>query len=282
MIRRHFTYLCVLMLCMIVSCAGCAQNAEDELVDRSKKQKESLAREFTDDFDGQKNSSRIVVTYQVVGDEAPDSADMNDTIYKLQKRVENYSTEATVYQEGMNRISIELPGTLDVNTITKELIRPGELYFIAQTDLEGNSNYIYTYSTDENGNPMLIYELAKTVDELLEDGSIVVTGADIADAQAGTQKNSATGNSEYVVSLTLTESGAQAFADATTKALVAGESIAIYYDGEFVSVPSVYAAITDGYAIIIGQSTYEETERLAAALRIGSLNLQLELVDVVY
>ena len=61
-----------------------------------------------------------------------------------------------------------------------------------------------------------------------------------------------------------------------------GESIAIYYDGKYVSVPSVYVAITDGHAIITGQSTFEEAERLAAALRIGSLNLELELVDVVY
>lgn len=280
--RRRFAYLGVLILCMIVSCVGCAQNAGDELVDRSKKQKESHSTEAADDFSDQKDSSRIVATYQVVGNSTPDSADMSDTISKLQKRVENYGTEATVYQEGTNRISIEIPDDLNVNTIVEELGRPGALYFIAQTDPEGNSNYTYTISTDKNGNPMYMYALTKTIDELLEDGSIVVTGADIADIQAGTQKNSATGNSEYVISLTLTESGTQAFAAATTKALKAGESIAIYYDGEFVSVPSVYAAITDGHAIITGQSTYEEAERLASVIRIGSLKLELELVDIVY
>ena len=42
----------------------------------------------------------VSITYQVVGEEEPSSADMSDTIYKLQKRVENYSTEAQVYQEG--------------------------------------------------------------------------------------------------------------------------------------------------------------------------------------
>ena len=41
----------------------------------------------------------VSITYQVVGEEEPSSADMSDTIYKLQKRVENYSTEAQVYQE---------------------------------------------------------------------------------------------------------------------------------------------------------------------------------------
>ena len=52
----------------------------------------------------------VSITYQVVGDEDPDAEDMNDTIYKLQQRVQNYSTEAQVYQEGSDRINIEIPG----------------------------------------------------------------------------------------------------------------------------------------------------------------------------
>ena len=40
---------------------------------------------------------------------------MSDTIYKLQLRVEQYSTEASVYQEGDDRISIEIPGVTDAN-----------------------------------------------------------------------------------------------------------------------------------------------------------------------
>ena len=51
----------------------------------------------------------VSITYQVVGDESPSAEDMSDTIYKLQKRVENYSTEAQVYQEGNDRINIEIP-----------------------------------------------------------------------------------------------------------------------------------------------------------------------------
>ena len=50
----------------------------------------------------------VSITYQAVGEEKPSSEDMADTIYKLQKRVENYSTEAVVYQEGDDRINIEI------------------------------------------------------------------------------------------------------------------------------------------------------------------------------
>ena len=46
----------------------------------------------------------VSITYQVVGDEKPSTEDMSDTIYKLQRRVEVYSTEAQVYQEGNDRI----------------------------------------------------------------------------------------------------------------------------------------------------------------------------------
>ena len=218
----------------------------------------------------------VSITYQVVGEEAPSSTDMSDTIYKLQQRVVGYSTEAIVYQEGSDRINIEIPGVSNANTILKELGRPGALYFIAQKDANGNNNYEYTYGTDANGNQTYMYVLTKSIDELLADGSVVLTGTDVANAQAGTNRDSVTGNSQFVVSLTLTEAGTQAFAEATTKAYATMQSIAIYYDGEFVSVPKVEAAITNGNAIITGQRTYEEAEQLASTIRIGGLKLELE------
>ena len=69
----------------------------------------------------------VSITYQVVGDENPDAEDMNDTIYKLQQRVQNYSTEAQVYQEGSDRINIEIPGVSDANAILEALGKPGSL-----------------------------------------------------------------------------------------------------------------------------------------------------------
>ena len=77
----------------------------------------------------------VSITYQVVGDEEPDATDMADTIAKLQKRVEQYSTEAVVYQEGSNRINIEIPGVSDANAVLEELGKPGSLVFL---DKDGN------------------------------------------------------------------------------------------------------------------------------------------------
>ena len=217
----------------------------------------------------------VSITYQVVGEGKPSAEDMSDTIYKLQQRVDGYSTEAQVYQEGDDRINIEIPGVTDANAILEELGKPGSLYFIAQTDSEGNNNYDLGYGIDADGNLVPQYALNKTIDELLADGSIVLTGTDVADAQARAQQDSM-GNVENVVALTLNASGTEAFAEATRKAYDNGESIAIYYDEELVSVPNVQAVITDGNAVISGQNSVEEAQQLASTIRIGGLKLELE------
>lgn len=214
----------------------------------------------------------VSITYQVVGDEEPDSGDMADTIYKLQKRVESYSTEAVVYQEGGDRINIEIPGVSDANAILEELGKPGSLYFISQYSPDGNLNYQYA-GADENGE--LIYVMNNTIEAMLEDGSVVLVGTDVKDARAVTSSDSMQ-NSQIAVSLTMTEEGTSKFADATTKAFQNGESIAIYYDGEIISAPNVNAAITNGSAQITGNFSREEAEQLASTIRIGGLKLELE------
>lgn len=217
----------------------------------------------------------VSITYQVVGDEDPDAEDMNDTIYKLQQRVQNYSTEAQVYQEGSDRINIEIPGVSDANAILEELGKPGSLYFISETDKDGNLNYTLTYGVDAEGNLAPQYLLNKTIDEMLEDGSIVLTGTEVASAQARTQQDSM-GNSQNVVALSLDETGKKAFEEVTRKAYENGETIAIYYDDGIVSAPGVEAVITDGNAVITGQRSAAEAEQLASTIRIGGLKLELE------
>lgn len=215
----------------------------------------------------------VSITYQVVGDEKPDKNDMADTIYKLQQRVENYSTEAVVYQEGEDRINIEIPGVSDANTILEDLGKPGALYFISQYDSEGNLNY-QAVGTDENGK--LVYAMYNTIEALQANGSVKLVGTDVKDAQAASGTDSMMNNSQYVVSLTMTEEGTTKFADATAKAYANHETLAIYYDGEIISAPNVNASITNGQAQIEGSFTYEEAQQLASTIRIGGLKLELE------
>lgn len=208
----------------------------------------------------------VSITYQVVEDK-PSQEDMADTIYKLQRRVEQYSTEATVYQEGENRISIEIPGVKDANKVLDELGQPGSLYFIQAKDSKGAENYV----PDSTGN----YKLSKTIEELQKDGSIVLTGTDVKNAQAATSQDDME-NKRNIVQLSFTKEGTAKFAKATKKAFEAKETIAIYYDGELVSVPTVNAEIKDGEAEISGNMTFEEAEKLSSTIRIGGLSLELK------
>ncbi len=178
----------------------------------------------------------VSITYQVK-DEDPTAEEMADTIYKLQKRVEQYSTEASVYQEGDDRINIEIPGVTDANAILDELGKPGSLSF--QT----------------------------------EDGETVITGSDIKTASAQTGQDDM-GNKEYSVELVLNDEGTTKFAEATAANI--GKQISIIYDESVISAPTVQAEIDGGTAYITGNFTYEEAENLASTIRIGGLKLELE------
>ena len=178
----------------------------------------------------------VSITYQVK-DKNPTEEEMSDTIYKLQKRVEQYSTEASVYQEGGDRINIEIPGVTDANKILDDLGKPGALEF-------------------------------KT-----EDGKTVITGSDVETASAKAGEDNM-GNREYSVELNLNESGKEKFAKATEENV--GKTISIIYDSETISSPRVNEAITGGQAYITGNFTFEEADNLASTIRIGGLKLELE------
>ncbi len=212
-------------------------------------------------------SGGVSITYET-SKENPEPDEMQDTIYKLQKRVEQYSTEAQVYQEGENRIIVEIPGVNDANKILEELGKPGSLYFIAHKDSQGNENYTLNTQTGE-------YELTKTIEEIEADGGIVLSGTDVKDAKAAVAEDDLK-NKTNVVSLSFTKEGTKKFAEATKAAYEAGrDSIGIYYDGSFVSVPSVQTEIENGSAQIDGMKDAQEAENLASTIRIGGLKLEL-------
>ena len=211
----------------------------------------------------------VSITYQVEGDN-PSSKDMSDTIYKLQKRVEGYSTEAQVYQEGDNRINIEIPGVTDANQILTDLGKPGSLYFVSEKNLVGEPNYTYGVNADGTSG----YTLIKSIEDLQADGSVVLEGTDVKAATAASSTNDM-GTNEYMVELSLTEEGTKKFAEATTIAAITNEVIFIVYDDEIISAPSVQSAITGGQAYITKIGGFEEAEDLASTIRIGGLKLTL-------
>lgn len=186
----------------------------------------------------------VSITYGVVGDDIS-SEDMADTVYRLQKRVDGYSTEGEVYKQGDNRIAIEIPGVTNATEILEELGQPGALEFMDETN----------YQLFANG----------------KDYETVLTGADIKEAQAGIDNSKTV--TDYVVQLEFTDSGREKFATATTNNV--GKRIYIIYNGDVVSAPQVQEAITTGSCVINKIESYEEADRIATSIRIGALPLEL-------
>ena len=214
-------------------------------------------------------SGGVSITYDIVEDN-PSATDIADTIAKLEERAASYTTEYSVYQVGDDRITVEIPGVYDANEVLNDLGSPGALYFIKQKDSDGNANYTYDSSTGE-------YVLNYDIDTLVENGSVVMTGSDVKSAEATYEKSSSgVQQNTPVVALTLKDDAVQTWADVTTEAYANGESVGIYYDDHFISVPRVSAAITDGNCVINGMSDFQEAENLATFIRVGAINLKLQ------
>lgn len=199
----------------------------------------------------------LSVTYEIQ-DEKPTSDEIKATVDKLQRRVDAYSSEGEVYQEGNDRITVEIPlntEKVDAHDVLDELGQPGQLLFL------DSENYTIWQQNQNNGTNDA-YEA-------------VLTGSDIKNAQAGVDDSGTV--KDYVVQLQFTDEGAQKFATATAANI--GKPIYIIYDGAVASAPTVQSAITDGNSVINKISSYDEAESLASTIKIGALPLELKQIQ---
>lgn len=177
----------------------------------------------------------VSITYQIVDEDAT-AEEISDTVYKLQRRVEDYSTEATVSREGDDRITVAIPGVTDANEILEDLGTPGSLEF---QDPQGN---------------------------------VVLTGDDVESATA--RYVTQNGINQAIVELQFTDEAAETFSELTAENI--GQRIPIVYDGEIISSPQVKEQIPGGTASIDNMESFEAAETLASQIRIGSLSLELQ------
>ena len=211
----------------------------------------------------------VSVTYQAIGDVS--SQDMDDVVYKMAKRIEMYDG-ASAYKEGFNRVTVEIPGATDAQKVLEELGKPGALYFILEYAKDGKTpNYKIDYKIQPDGTFTQTYVLNRKIEEMQADGTLVLTGEDVKSAE-GTEYQEV----GPVVEFALTKEGAAKFKEATTLAKEKKWSIGVYYDGEFISVPSVSAVISDGQGYIEGMGTVDAAKKLASNIRIGALPVELE------
>lgn len=215
----------------------------------------------------------VSITYQAVGDVS--SQELSDTVYKMQQRLGKYDG-AQVYPEGGDRITVEIPGADDANAVLEEIGKPGAIYFINQYGSDDKTaNYEYGEYKTEDGQTAYGYHLTRTLEEIEKDGGIILTGNDIKDCQ-GVYQMENDNTRKPVVSFALNEEGTEKFAEATKKAVDKRWSIGVYYDGAFISVPSVNSAITAGTGVIEGMASLEAARSIASYIRIGALPVELE------
>ncbi len=116
----------------------------------------------------------------------------------------------------------------------------------------------------------------------LADGTVILTGADLADANARIDSVS----QEPQVNLSFKPEGAKIFAEVTgelTRSFPKGDPrrhIAILLDGEVITNPHVDSTIPDGQAVIRGGYTeFTEAANIAALLRAGALPVDVEILE---
>lgn len=204
----------------------------------------------------------VSITYQVAeSDKSNLTADtLEKTRAKLEKRIAAFSTEATAYKAGEDRITVEIPGAYDADEVLDELGKPGILYFCTAA----KSGYTPTKAELKNKKYIKVDKSYYQV---------WLTGDTVASAEGQATTNDK-GVNENIVSLQFNSEGTKAFGEMTSSHV--GEQSFIIYDDEVLSAPKIQAAITGGQAQITGDFTLKEAQTLATNIGIGSLEVQLD------
>ena len=152
--------------------------------------------------------------------------------------------ESSVTIEGTNRLRVEMPGVTNADEAIEAIGTTAQLYF------------------------------------MLSDGSIVLDGSYVQDAQVDTD------GSYYKILLEFTPEGASLFEEGTRKAFnnepevtvegMKSDEIAIVLDGAVITHPQVKTVISGGKAEISGRFSKEQATTTAALIRGGALPVELK------
>lgn len=183
----------------------------------------------------------VVLQAEATDDSGITDEKMDSTVAAIKNRVDSMGvSEAQVSKQGSDRIRVSIPSIQDQQEALDMIGKTAQLEFV---DPEGN---------------------------------VILTGENVVDSKAVTQKNSS-GIEEAVVTLQFDEEGTKLFAEATEKYL--NQVIEIKLDDEVISSPTVNATISNGEAVIEGMKDIEEAGNLAELIRGGALPLKLTPIE---
>lgn len=231
---------------------------------------------------------------------------MVDTaIMKIRNRIDKFGVSEINIQklDGLNRISIELPGVKEVSELDQIIETVGKLEFqlVSREGMKVLSDIITDYRikgetiTDQYGNIKLEVfgqlpadtEIIKMMDRdrygveneeqtsyvVVEKGSLLSENPQIKTANVNTNEVGG-----YVIDFAVEGEDVEKWRVATKNNI--GREIAIILDDVVLQKPVVQSEIPNGNSrITLGDSPLEDLETLAKILRSGSLNVPLEIAE---
>ena len=212
---------------------------------------------------------RLTLTDPAIVERVRQSVDQSIQI--IERRVNELGTvEPLIQREGTDRILVQVPGLQDPTRLKQLLGKTAKLDF-RMVDTNGSVEEALrgTVPPDDD----LLYSSAQPKTPYLIEKRVLVSGADLTDAQPGFDQRT----SEPIVSFRFNTSGARKFAQATQENV--GKPFAIVLDNEVISAPVIREPILGGSGQISGSFTVQSANDLAILLRAGALPAPLTIIE---
>ena len=194
--------------------------------------------------------SRLVLEAQTTNNIAKITPDMMDSLkFAIENRVNALGVSETIVQKtGEKRLLIEIPNVSDPKQAREFLGETAELVFKRPGEVVNN---VPTWKDTD------------------------LTGKDVKKAMVTT-----TSGGQWAVSLEFNVKGAKKFADLTRE--LVGQPMAIFFNGELSSAPTIQEPILGGQAQITGGENgfaYEEAKKMVDLLNAGALPVPAKIIE---
>ena len=221
-------------------------------------------------FDLSLQDQQFTFTFSELGIDTKVASAVGQSLKIVEKRVNpDGVVEATIQQQGKDRIVVQLPGVQDSQEIKRRLDQTAKLTFQLVCESQPTA-------AGQNPPPECkAFKLKESPDKSLwvqTSSRATVDGADLVDARGAFDQQN-----QPVVSFRFNTKGAERFAKLTRDNV--GKPFAIVLDDLVVSYPRINEPILGGSGQISGNFTVQESNDLAIVLRSGALPAKLTIVE---
>jgi preprotein translocase subunit SecD len=194
---------------------------------------------------------------------------VDQSIQIIERRVNELGlVEPTIQRQGTSRILVQVPGLQDPSRLKEILGKTAKLDFRMVDESMSVEQALASHPPADSE----ILE-GEGGEKYLIEKRVLVSGADLVDAQPGFDQRS----SEPVVNFRFNSTGARKFAEATQQNV--GKPFAIVLDNKVISAPVIREPILGGSGQISGHFTVQSANDLAILLRAGALPAPLTVIE---